>query len=127
MGVNPSDPYGESLFVRLENMTHCSYYVVTDKLAEGPDVDNTMPERPDPEKPAEPGQEDPQDPADPSGGDGNDTELTGGDQSGGDSTVNAGTPSPKTGDGSKMPLILYSIALTGAAAGILVLKKRCVR
>ena len=127
MAVNPSNPYGESLFVRLEDMAHCSYYVVTDKLAEGPDVDNTIPERPDPEKPAEPGQEDPQDPAGPSGGDGNDTELTGGDRAGGDSAVNAGTPSPKTGDGSEMPLILYSIALSGAAAGILVLRKRCVR
>ena len=118
---------GESLFVRLEDMTHCSYYVVTDKLAEGPDVDNTIPERPDPEKPAEPGQEDPQDPAGPSGGDGNDTELTGGDQAGGNSAVNAWDAVSENGDGSEMPLILYSIALSGAAAGILVLRKRCVR
>ncbi len=41
--------YGrECLFVRLEDMTHCSYYLVTDIMAEGPDVDNTMPQEPDP-------------------------------------------------------------------------------
>lgn len=130
--------YGREMqFVRMEDLSHCSYYVITDVMAEGPDVDNTMPEKPDTEDPEEPGTtdpeepgtgaEDPENPLQPSGGDRNDTEPSGGDQAGENRAVNPGTPSPKTSDGSEMPLILYGIVLSGAAAGILVLKKRCVR
>ena len=105
MGLN----YGmEMEFVRMENLSHCSYYVITDVMAEGPDVDNTMPEEPDPQ---------------PSGGDGNETEgADGQNKDNGSNGKNPGTTSPKTGDGYGATPVLCAVISCGIA--VYALRKR---
>ena len=123
MAVNPSNPYGESTFVRMEDLSHCSYYVITDVMAEGPDVDNTMPEEPDTEDPEGPGTEDPENPPQPSGGDGNETEgADGQNKDNGSNGKNPGTTSPKTGDGYGATPVLCAVISCGIA--VYALRKR---
>ena len=133
MAVNPSNPYGESTFVRMEDLSHCSYYVITDVMAEGPDVDNTMPEKPDTEDPEKPGTtdpegpgtgaEDPENPPQPSGGDGNDTGgADGQNKDNGSNGKNPGTTSPKTGDGYGATPVLCAVISCGIA--VYALRKR---
>lgn len=120
MGLN----YGmEMEFVRMENLSHCSYYVITDVMAEGPDVDNTMPEEPDTEDPEGPGTEDPENPPQPSGGDGNETEgADGQNKDNGSNGKNPGTTSPKTGDGYGATPVLCAVISCGIA--VYALRKR---
>lgn len=116
--------YGmEMEFVRMEDLTHCSYYVITDVMAEGPDVDNTMPEEPDTEDPEGPGTEDPENPPQPSGGDGNDTGgADGQNKDNGSNGKNPGTTSPKTGDGYGATPVLCAVISCGIA--VYALRKR---
>ena len=128
MGLN----YGmEMEFVRMENLSHCSYYVITDVMAEGPDVDNTMPEDPGTEEPEGPGTtdpegpgtgaEDPENPPQPSGGDGNEKEGADGKDNGSNGK-NSGTTSPKTGDGFGATPVLCAVISCGIA--VYALRKR---
>ena len=116
--------YGmEMEFVRMEDLTHCSYYVITDVMAEGPDVDNTMPEKPGTEDPEGPGTEDPENPPQPSGGDGNDAGgADGQDKDNGSNVKNPGTASPKTGDGYGAMPALGAVISCGIA--VYTLRKR---
>ena len=120
MGLN----YGmEMEFVRMENLSHCSYYVITDVMAEGPDVGNTMPGAPDTEDPEGPGTEDPMNPPQPSGGDGNETEgADGQNKDNGSNGKNPGTTSPKTGDGYGATPVLCAVISCGIA--VYALRKR---
>ena len=138
MGLN----YGmEMEFVRMENLSHCSYYVITDVMAEGPDVDNTMPEEPGTEEPEGPGTEEPEGPGttdpegpgtgaedpenlpQPSGGDGNETEgADGQNKDNGSNGKNPGTTSPKTGDGYGATPVLCAVISCGIA--VYALRKR---
>lgn len=130
MGLN----YGmEMEFVRMENLSHCSYYVITDVMAEGPDVDNTMPEEPGTEEPEGPGTTDPEGPGtgaedpenlpQPSGGDGNETEgADGQNKDNGSNGKNPGTTSPKTGDGYGATPVLCAVISCGIA--VYALRKR---
>ena len=120
MGLN----YGmEMEFVRMEDLSHCSYYVITDVMAEGPDVDNTMPEKPGTEDPEGPGTEDPENPPQPSGGDGNDAGgADGQDKDNGSNVKNPGTASPKTGDGHGAMPALGAVISCGIA--VYTLRKR---
>ena len=116
--------YGREMqFVRLEDLSHCSYYVITDVMAEGPDVDNTMPEKPGTEDPEGPGTEDPENPPQPSGGDGNDAGgADGQDKDNGSNVKNPGTASPKTGDGYGAMPALGAVISCGIA--VYTLRKR---
>ena len=102
-------------------------------MAEGPDVDNTMPEEPGTEEPEGPGTtdpegpgtgaEDPENPPQPSGGDGNDAGgADGQDKDNGSNVKNPGTASPKTGDGHGAMPALGAVISCGIA--VYTLRKR---
>ena len=100
-------------------------------MAEGPDVDNTMPEDPGTEEPEGPGTtdpegsgtgaEDPENPPQPSGGDGNEKEGADGKDNGSNGK-NSGTTSPKTGDGFGATPVLCAVISCGIA--VYALRKR---
>lgn len=103
----------EAIYVRLNDLSHCSVYVVTDQMAEGPQVDNTLPEpEPEPQPTPEPGQTEPQpqDPSEqPSGTDDQNTD-------GGQKTPVEQIRAPKTADGAAAGCMMVLMFAAGAVS-----------
>ena len=112
-----------AVYTRLNDLSHCSAYVITDQMAEGPQVDNTLPEpepepqptpEPEPEPQPTPGsgqtEPQPQDPSEqPSGTDDQNTD-------GGQKTPVEQIRAPKTADGAEAGcMMVLMFALIAAA------------
>lgn len=113
----------EAVYVSLNDLSHCSAYVVTDKMAEGPKVDNTVSEpdpgpQPDPDPESRPDNPQVQTPeGDPSGGD---VQGAGTDEQ--KSPVNR-TEAPRTGDSSRTGILVLLLAAGGGAILLSGMKK----
>lgn len=111
-----------AVYTRLNDLSHCSAYVITDQMAEGPQVDNTLPEpepepqptpEPEPEPQPTPGsgqtEPQPQDPSEqPSGTDDQNTD-------GGQKTPVEQIRAPKTADGAEAGCMMVLMFAAGAA------------